>query len=297
MSSWTQTVSAPSTKMARQFWGEHHWDNMARAHQWDKYAKPIDVPPTRLQTPIEGNFKSAPSPVQLIQLLKEGSISEIASALMRFTALGGNINDRFTEEYLSPGVEELDTLLHVAFRHRRIDAVRHLLGKGANPNIQNWHLETPRMTAERMGLEYLLGEDQDRDLSTVWSQGSTFTKPKLVSPQRSVLEASYAWREGAPKTASPTKAQFRQYSDGSIGCRMPVRPLEPHQREVLASDAVGGRPKARPHHSSTNSPACHGRGTMDVTRSHFATTGGRWPGVQGAPDRVRVAGTVAGGAR
>merc|ERR1712072_132471 len=297
MSSWQQTVSAPSTKMARQFWGEHHWDNMARAHEWDKYAKPIDVPPVRLQPPITGNFKPSPSPVQLIQLLKEGSISEIASALMRFTALGGNINERFTEDQLSPGVEELDTLLHVAIRHRRVDAVRHLLGKGANPNIQNWHLETPRMAAERMGLEHLLGDATDRDLSTVWSEGATFTRPKLVSPQRSVLEASYAWREGAPKTASPTKAQFRQYADGSVGCRMPVRPLEPHQREVLASDSVGGRPKARPHHSSANSPVSHSRGTMDDTRSHFATTGGRLPGVQGAPDRVRVAGTFAGGAR
>ena len=114
-------------------------------------------------------------------VVQEGSISEIASALMRFTALGGNINERFTEDQLSPGVEELDTLLHVAIRHRRVDAVRHLLGKGANPNIQNWHLETPRMAAERMGLEHLLGDATDRDLSTVWSEGATFTRPKLVT--------------------------------------------------------------------------------------------------------------------
>eukprot|EP00658_Telonema_sp_P-2_P005866 TRINITY_DN12211_c0_g1_i1.p1 TRINITY_DN12211_c0_g1~~TRINITY_DN12211_c0_g1_i1.p1 ORF type:complete len:186 (+),score=42.44 TRINITY_DN12211_c0_g1_i1:162-719(+) len=168
--------------------------------------------------------------------------------------------------------------------------------KGGNPNIQNWHLESATMTAERMGLEYLLDQNPHRAESTVWSTSNCFTKPRLVSPQRSVLEASYAWREGAPKTASPTKAVFRQYPDGTVGCRMAVGPLQPHQREVQTSDAVGGRPKARPFHSSMNSPALHSRATMDDTRSHFATTGGRWPGAAGAPPTVRVAGTIAGGA-
>lgn len=255
------------------------------------------MPATRLSAPIKDNYQAPASPMQLIALLKDGKISDIASALMRYQSLGGHINERFTEEQISPGVEELDTFLHVAFRHRRSDAVRHLLGKGANADIQNWHLETPRMTAERQGLVYLLPDGGHSACSTIWSQSSSFTMPKVLAPQRSVLEASYAWREGAPKTASPTKAVFRQYPGGGVGCRMPVGPPEPHQRECLASDAAGGRPAARPHHSSVNSPTLHGRATMGDSRSHFATTGGRWPGVQGAPDRVSVPGTRAGGGR
>eukprot|EP00656_Telonema_subtile_P012460 TRINITY_DN16272_c0_g1_i4.p1 TRINITY_DN16272_c0_g1~~TRINITY_DN16272_c0_g1_i4.p1 ORF type:complete len:260 (-),score=46.04 TRINITY_DN16272_c0_g1_i4:13-792(-) len=216
MSSFTPTVSAPSTKMARQFWGEHHWDKLARAQSWDKYAPTIDVPASRLSAPIQSNYKPSASPVQLIAFIKEGSIAEIASALMRYQSLGGNVNERFTDDQLSPGVEELDTCLHVALRYQRTDAVRHLLAKGANPNIQNWHLETPRTIAERMGLEQTLPADPNQAGSTVWSTSSSFSRPKLMSPQRSVLEASYAWREGAPKTASPTKAAFREYPDGTV---------------------------------------------------------------------------------
>ena len=118
----------------------------------------------------------------LTSALQEGSISQVASALLRFTALGGNINGRMHEEHLSPGVEELDTFLHVAFRHRRIDMIKHLIGKGANPNVQNWHLETPAMTAERQNLAYLLpATGADREKSTVWTTDQEiFNKPKMV---------------------------------------------------------------------------------------------------------------------
>jgi len=338
MSSHYRTVSAPSTKMARQFWGEHHWDNLSRARAVDPYASVIDVPATRLQTPIDPQVDHGPSPVQLLHLIREGSISQVASALLRFTALGGNINGRMHEEHLSPGVEELDTFLHVAFRHRRIDMIKHLIGKGANPNVQNWHLETPAMTAERQNLAYLLpATGADREKSTVWTTDQEiFNKPKMVQPERGVLEACYAWREGAPKTVSPTKAAFKQHKDGSLGPRQLKMPIQPWQREVQASDATAGRPKSRPHNASHSSPASHLRGTSDGTSGHFCHSGmthetgsnfhggaaatplqtglggvkplgghqwaaqtqrqGPYTAVNAA-DRVRVSGTVAGGAR
>jgi len=298
----------------------------------------IDVPATRLQTPIDPQIDTGPSPVQLLHQIREGSISQVASSLLRFTALGGNLNQRMHDEHLSPGVEELDTFLHVAFRHRRIDVVKHLLAKGANPNVQNWRLETAFMTAERMNLGYLLPVSaQDSSQNTVWSTSlDQFSKPKTVQPERGVLESIYAWREGAPKTVSPTKASFKQHANGALGPRQPKPAVQPYQREIGASDAAAGRPKMRPHNHSANSPASHARGTRDGTSHHFSSSGmthdtnrsyngvatplqtglggvqplaghewvsqelrvgvSAYTGVSAA-DRVRVTGTAAGGAR
>ena len=38
-----------------------------------------------------------------------------------------------------------------------------------------------------------------------------------MNPERGVLEACYAWVEGAPKCSSPTKARFPKGRDGAVG--------------------------------------------------------------------------------
>merc|ERR1712216_179904 len=261
MASMAQRRNTPSSQTARQFWSQHNWDNLERLRMLDPYAEPRNVPGERLQMPIKGSATiTKPSPVRLLHILREGGMTELASEMHTYLTNGGDINERMMDDQTSPGVRELDTFLHVALRHRKADMARYLMSHGADASIQNWHLETSRMVADQMGLAFVIEQMGQSGTDTKWA-GATwnnFQPPKQVAPQRSVVEAHYAWREGAPKTVAPTKAVFA-YHEGSsaMSTRLPVaRPL-PHQRENGPSNGVAGRPDRRPHHQSMSSPMAH----------------------------------------
>jgi hypothetical protein len=145
-----QRGNTPSTATARQFWSQSNWDEVERLRMLDPYAEPRNVPGERLEAPIKGtSIIAKPSPVKMLRLCREGNISQVSAELYDFTNAGGSINERMLYDYVCPGVKELDTFLHVAFRHRNADIARFLMMQGADASIQNWFLETPRMVAEQ----------------------------------------------------------------------------------------------------------------------------------------------------
>jgi len=306
MASMLQRGNSPSSSNARQYWSQHNWDNLERLRMLDPYAEPRNVPGERLesQIPIQGTpTTTKPSPIRMLHLLREGSISAIAAEVHSYLAAGGNINERMMDDQTCPGVKELDTFLHVAFRHRNRDAVRHLLVMGADSSIQNWHLETARMVAIKMGMGNIIEEFGQDTEATKWAVAASkdFQPLTQVAPQRGVVEATYAWREGAPKTLCPTKAVF-QYRPGSSGVstRMTVQRSLPHQRELGPSAAVTGRPQVndrRPHHHSASSPMSHISGTQERTHTHSTPIGSRVCGTMGSSSSANVAGSRLAGAR
>lgn len=291
--------------MARQYWSEHNWDNMERLRMLDPYAEPRNVPGERLKNsvPITGTPSlptTAPSPVKMLHILREGSINQLAAELNSYVSAGGHVNDRMLEDFVCPGVKELDTFLHVAFRHRQTDMARYLMVMGADASIQNWFLETPRMVADQVGLDSVINEMGQSGSDTKWGGATlnTFQRPIMVAPQRSVVESHLAWREGAPKTVAPTKAVF-EYRVGSsaMSTRKPVPAPLPHQRENGPSAPVSGRPGARPHHHSQSSPMAHISGSKDFTSHHFQPVGFRVPGAVGVNTTPQLAGSRFAGAR
>lgn len=303
MASMVQRQNTPSTQMARQYWSQHNWDNMERLRMLDPYAEPRNVPGERLEAsiPIQGTAIIAkPSPVKMLSLCRIGSLHQVAAELHAYTTAGGDVNERMSEEYMCPGVRELDTFLHVALRHRQVDVSKYLMVQGADAAVQNWHLETPRMVAAQVGLEDVIAEMGQEGDNTKWGGAtvSNFQPPIQIAPQRSVVEAHYAWREGAPKTTAPTKAVFT-YHPGStaLSTRKPVPGPMPSQRENGPSSAVSGRPSRRPHHHSSSSPMGHYTGTRDTTTSHLTGVGFRQLGAAGAAPAPSVAGSRYAGAR
>jgi len=237
MASMAQRGNTPSTQTARQFWSQHNWDNMERIRMLDPYAEPRNVPGERLESaiPIKGTLIIAkPSPVRMFHLMREGTITQVAAELETFNSAGGDVNERVLYDHVCPGVKELDTFLHVALRHRKADVARFLMMQGADAGIQNWFLETPHMVAEQVGLGFIIEQMNQSGTDTKWG-GATLNhsrQPVQVAPQRSVLEAHYAWREGAPRTAARTKAVFNYYpGSNAMSTRKPVPALLPHQRE------------------------------------------------------------------
>lgn len=277
---------------------------MERLRMLDPYAEPRNVPGERLESaiPIKGtSVITKPSPVKMFHLMREGTISQVAAELEAFGSAGGDVNERVLYDHVCPGVKELDTFLHVAFRHRKADVARFLMMQGADASIQNWFLETPRMVAEQVGLEFVIEQMGQCGTETKWG-GATlnnFQQPIQVAPQRSVLEAHYAWREGAPKTVVPTKAVFNYYPGSSaMSTRKAVPALMPHQRENGPSAAVVGRPRAsRVHHHSMTSPAAHVSSTRDFTCHHNQPVGFRLTGGAGTNTAPNVAGSRHAGAR
>jgi len=302
MASMAQRGNTPSTQMARQYWSQHNWDNMERLRMLDPYAEPRNVSGERLesQLPIQGtSVLSKASPVRMLHLMRQGSLAQVAKEFQNYKNMGGDINERMLEDYISPGVRELDTFLHVALRHSNREVAKFLMVNGADASVQNWHLETARMVAEGVGLAYLVEQMGQGGTETKWG-GATlnnFAHPTQVAPQRSIIEAHYAWREGAPKTVAPTKAVFTYHAgSNAMSTRKPVPAPLPHQRENGPSAAVHGRPGSRPHHHSTSSPMSHITGTRDFTKSHSGI-GFRSYGPAGAPPPPAVAGTKFAGAR
>jgi len=266
----------------------------------DPYAEPRNVPGERLesQIPIAGTKAEKPSPIKLLHLLREGTVSAVAAEMHAYTSAGGNINDRMQDDCMCPGVNELDTFLHVAFRHRKADVARHLMMMGADASIQNWRLETPRMIAEKMGQFHVVEAMGQATTENKWSSAEEFKPLKTVVPQRSVLEAHLAWKGGAPKTTATTKASFQIRTDGSISTRQPVPQALPHQRGIGASAAVPGRPSTvRPHHASMSSPAAHMSSTKDHTMHYSSPIGYRQPGAIGSNPEVSAAGARHAGSR
>jgi len=271
----------------------------------DPYAEARNVPGERLEAsiPIKGTPVVAlnnPSPKNMLHIMREGTLQQAAAGLESYKKAGGDINDRMIEDFVCPGVKELDTFLHVALRHRQSDVARYLMCQGADASIQNWMLETPRMVAEQTGLDYIIEQMGQTGTNTKWG-GATlnnFQVPVMVAPQRSIVEAHYAWREGAPKTVAPTKAVF-EYRVGSsaMSTRKPVPPPAPHQRENGPSAAVSGRPDRRPHHQSMSSPASHISATKDWSGHHNQIRGFRVPGGQGNNTNPSIAGSRSAGAR
>lgn len=127
MSSLAQKANTPSSAMVRQFWSQHNYDKLERLRMLDPYAEARNIPGERLENsiPIQGTATNVkPSPVALLHLLREGTISQVAKALHEYLSAGGNINERMMDDQICPGVRELDTFLHVALRHRKGDVVR-----------------------------------------------------------------------------------------------------------------------------------------------------------------------------
>jgi len=282
MASMAQRGNTPSTQMARQYWSQHNWDNMERLRMLDPYAEPRNVSGERLesQLPIQGtSVLTTANPMRMLHLMRQGSLTQVAKEYQNYKNAGGDINERMLEDYISPGVRELDTFLHVALRHGNSEVAKFLMVNGSDAGIQNWHLETPLMVAEGVGLTYLVQQMGQGGAETKWG-GATlnkFANPIQVAPQRSIVEAHYAWREGAPKTVAPTKAVFT-YHQGSnaMSTRKPVPAPLPYQRENGPSAAVHGRSGSRAHHHSS---------------------GYRSYGPAGAPPPPAVAGTKHAGAR
>lgn len=305
MASMVQRGNTPSTQMARQYWSQHNWDNLERLRMLDPYAEARNIPGERLEAsiPIKGTpvvAVNGPCPKKMLFIMREGSLQQAAAELETYKTSGGNINDRMYEDHLCPGVKELDTFLHVAFRHRKSDVARYLMAQGADASIQNWMLETPRMVAEQTGLDYVIEQMGQTGTDTKWG-GATlqnFQTKVMVAPQRSIVETHYAWRDGAPRTTASTKAVFEYHVGSSaMSTRKPVPAPLPHQRENGPSAAVSGRPNRRPHHQSMSSPASHISSTKDLTGHHYQPRGFRVPGPVGSNTNPSVAGSRTAGAR
>merc|ERR1711934_1320055 len=90
MASMLQRGKTPSSANARQYWSQHNWDNLERLRMLDPYAEARNFPGERLQSPIHGTATiTKPSPVRMLHILREGSISELASELQTYLTSGG----------------------------------------------------------------------------------------------------------------------------------------------------------------------------------------------------------------
>jgi hypothetical protein len=152
----------------------------------------------------------------------------------------------------------------------------------------------------QVGLDFVISQMGQSGTDTKWG-GATmdnFRHPIQVAPQRSVVEAHYAWREGAPKTTAPTKAVFNYFAGSTaMSTRKPVPAPLPYQRENGPSATVAGRAGSRPHHQSMSSPSAHLSSTKDYTSNHLQPVGFRLPGASGSASAPNIAGSRYAGAR